>query len=85
VRAISPAPTAVYLHLDLDVLDLAEAHVNVYGAAGGPTGRELCDLVSEVVRECPVRAVSLTAYDPAFDPDDRVPPIALELLGRLGG
>ena len=31
----------------------------------------------------PVRAVSLTAYDPAFDGDDRVPPIALRLLRTL--
>jgi len=58
--------------------------VNVYGAAGGPTGGELCDLVSEALRECPVRAVSLTAYDPGFDAEGRVPPIALELLRRLG-
>jgi arginase len=84
VRAVSPAPTGVYLHVDLDVLDLAEAHVNVYGAAGGPTGGELCDLVSEALCECPVRAVSLTAYDPGFDAEGRVPPIALELLRRLG-
>jgi len=85
VRAISPAPTGVYLHVDLDVLDLAEAHVNVYGAPDGPTGLELCDLVAGVARSCPVRAVSLTAYDPGFDSAERVPPIALELLRRIGG
>jgi arginase len=83
VRAIAPAPSGVYLHVDLDVLDLAEAHVNVYGAPGGPTGRELCDLVVELRRECPVRAVSLTAYDSGFDPEGRVPPIALKLLRGL--
>jgi arginase len=85
VRAISPAPSGVYLHVDLDVLDLAEAHVNVYSAPGGPTGRELCDLVADVAGSCPVRAVSLTAYDPQFDPDGRVPPIALDLLTRIAG
>ena len=27
-----------------------------------------------------MRALSLTAYDPGFDPEGRVPPIALDLL-----
>jgi arginase len=84
VGAISPAPTGVYLHVDLDVLDLDVARVNVYGATGGLTGQELGDLVGVVCRAAPVRAISLTAYDPEFDTDGRVPPIALELLGRVG-
>ena len=31
-----------------------------------------------------MRALSLTAYDPAFDPEGRVPPIALDLLRVFG-
>ena len=78
--AISPAPSGVYLHVDLDVLDTEVAHVNVYAAAGGLTGARLADLVGAICRESPVRALSLTAYDPGFDPEGRVPPIALDLL-----
>jgi arginase len=84
LAAISPAPTGVYLHVDLDVLDVGAARVNIYGAPGGPGGAELADLVGTVCRESPVRALSLTAYDPGFDAEGRVPPIALDLLRVLG-
>ena len=80
VAAISPAPSGVYLHVDLDVLDTEVAHVNVYAAAGGPTGAQLADLVGAICREAPVRALSLTAYDPGFDPEGRVPRVALDVL-----
>jgi arginase len=82
LAAITPAPSGVYLHVDLDVLDVDEARVN--GAAGGPRGAELADLVGTVCRESPVRALSLTAYDPGFDPEGRAPPIALDLLRIVG-
>jgi arginase len=80
LAAISARAERRLLHVDLDVLDSDEARVNVYSAAGGPSGTELADLVGTVCRESPVRALSLTAYDPGFDPDGRVPPIALDLL-----
>jgi hypothetical protein len=35
------------------------------------------------MRAFPVRAVSLTAYDPAFDAEGRVPPIALRVLRTI--
>jgi arginase len=78
--AVDPQPTGVYLHVDLDVLDAARATDNVYAAPGGVDGDELHTAVAAVLRECPVRAVSLTAYDPSFDVDGRVPPIALRAL-----
>ena len=37
--AIAPAPTGVYLHVDLDVLDIDEARVNIYALAGRPDRR----------------------------------------------
>ena len=39
--------------------------------------------MAALLRTFPVRAVSLSAYDPAFDPEDRVPPIALRLLRTI--
>jgi arginase len=83
VGAISPAPSGMYLHVDLDVLDSEVASVNVYAAPGGPSGGELCGMVDGLLRDGRVRAISLTAYDPAFDPDAQVPPIALDLLRVL--
>ena len=85
VRAFEPEPTGIYLHLDLDVLDEAVAPVNVYHAPGGITGEQLADIAEAMCREAPVRAVSLTVYDPDFDPEGKVPPIAMEVLRRIAG
>jgi arginase len=80
VKAIKPDVSGLYLHVDLDVLDVGTARVNVYGAPGGLVGAELQSVVRGVCDESPVRAISLTAYDPGFDADQRVPPIALDTL-----
>ena len=80
IGGLEPKPTGVYLHVDLDVLDSEEAPVNVYSAPGGLSGDQLEALVSGVLERHPVRAMSLTAYDPDRDPGGRVPPIAMRLL-----
>jgi arginase len=83
VRALEPPPSGVYLHLDLDVLDLAEARVNRYSAPGGLTATELEGLARAAVGELDVRAISLTAYEPELDPDALVPPIAIRVLSAI--
>jgi arginase len=83
LRAVVPTITGLYVHLDLDVLDLGVAKVNLYGAPGGLDGDELDGLLDALMRTFPVRAVSLTAYDPAYDVEGRVPPIALRLLRTI--
>ena len=83
LEAVEPMlPSGVYVHVDLDVLDPADGRVNIYSAPGGVQGH-LDEIVSELLERLPVRAPSLTAYDPEADPDGRVPPIALGLLRRL--
>jgi arginase len=72
--------SGLYLHLDLDVLDRDEAPVNVYSAPHGPSAGQLEARVGELLERFPVRAVSLTAYDPECDPDGKVPPIALRVI-----
>jgi arginase len=76
-------PSGVYLHVDLDVLDPEDARVNVYSAPGGVRAAQLEAIVGELLERLPVRALSLTAYDPEADAGGRVPPIALGLLRRL--
>jgi arginase len=83
IDGLEPEPSGIYLHVDLDVLDSDQATVNVYSAPGGLSADELEALVTAVVERHPVRAMSLTAYDPERDPDGRVPPIAMRLLGAL--
>lgn len=85
VDAMEPAPTGLYLHLDLDVLDSEEARVNIYSAPDGLSAGELTTQVRSLLDTRPVRAVSLTAYDPECDSEGRVPPIAMGLLEVVAG
>ena len=80
VSALDPAPTALYLHIDLDVLD---AEVNVFSSPGGPAEAELEALVGALLGDPRVRALSLTAYDPACDAAGRIPAVAMRLLSAV--
>ena len=84
VGTMNPAPAGVYLHLDLDVLDVDEAPVNIYSVGGGLSAAQLEAQVRSVLEQSPVRAFSLTAYDPECDPEARVLPIAMRLLEIVG-
>jgi arginase len=81
IAALEPEPSALYLHVDLDVLDPEqEAPANIYSAPGGITAEQLAARVEQVLRTGSVRAVALTAYDPGCDAEGRVPLIANRLL-----
>jgi arginase len=75
IAALEPQPSALYLHVDPDVLDPEqEAPANIYSAPGGITAGQPAARVEQVLRTGSVRAVALTAYDPRFDAEGRVPP-----------
>jgi arginase len=74
---------AVYLHLDLDVLDLSVGIANAYSAAGGPSAEELMAVLRSCLAKLPIRAVALTAYDPDFDPAGTVAEVAAGLIEVL--
>jgi arginase len=84
VDGLVPAPSGIYVHIDLDVLDSEQVPVNVYSAPGGLSGSGLSGLLEALLHESEVCAVSLTAYDPERDPEDLVPPIAARLLSLVG-
>ena len=69
----------VYLHLDMDVLDLSEGKVNAYSIPGGLIASELKQAIQEIGAAFRIRAAAITAYDPTFDPDGTVARIAVEL------
>jgi arginase len=62
-----PEPTALYVHVDLDVIDSADLHANSYASAGGLSVDQLIGFFRIVARHLPVAAASLTALDPACD------------------
>ena len=73
----------LYVHLDLDVLDPAEARVNQFAAPGGLTVAQVVEAFGVIGRHRPIAAAALTAYDPAHDPDDRALNAAFRLLLEL--
>ena len=66
----------VYVHVDLDVLDVSEARVNQYACAGGLSRSRLAELIAAIRARFTIGTLALTAYDPSFDPAGLVPPIA---------
>ena len=75
----------VHLHVDLDVLDAAEARANHFASRGGLTVRELADTVGMVVSRCSVVSLAFTAYDPSFDADGSILAAVVRALEVLGG
>jgi arginase len=73
----------VYLHVDLDSLDVSAARANQYAAAGGPSLERLCECVTAVCERFTVAAAALTAYDPAFDDGDRTLAAARTIAGVI--
>jgi arginase len=77
IHGIRPQVSGFYVHIDLDVID---GGVNVYSVPGGLGGGELERLLASLLKSFPVRAVTLSAYDPDYDPESHVAKIAVHLL-----
>lgn len=73
----------VYLHIDLDVLDESVARVNQYACPGGLTTERVLDLIRDIGSSFHIGAAALTAWDPSYDPERRVPPIARSIATAI--
>lgn len=62
---------ALYLHIDMDVLDPKEARANSFAAPGGLTTKEVLGAITYAARRLPIVAAALASYDPAHDADGR--------------
>jgi len=72
-----------YLHIDLDVLDPAEARVNQFAAPGGLTSTELLGIVSLVRERFTLCAAAITAYDPEYDEGEKAVRAAVAVIREL--
>jgi arginase len=72
-----------YLHIDLDVLDPAEARVNQFAAPGGLTLAELLEVIGLVRKRFALGAAAITAYDPDYDHDDNAVRAAVAVIREL--
>ena len=73
----------VYLHVDLDVLDPAEARANEYAAPNGLSLSALEDVIRMVGEEFIISAAALTAYNPACDEEGRALGAGLRLMHAI--
>ena len=72
-----------YVHVDLDVLDAAEARVNEYAAAGGLALPDLLACIDAVATHVPIGAAAITALDPAADADGRALAAAIAVIEQI--
>jgi arginase len=63
------AGAALYLHVDMDVVDESELRGNAYAAPEGLSVETLIGLISTAAGEGRLAAAAVTALDPACDPD----------------
>jgi arginase len=70
----------IYLHVDADVLDAAPARANGFAPAGGLTRGEVLACVEAAMARFPVAALTVASYDPAYDREDTVMNVALDIL-----
>ncbi len=73
----------VYLHIDLDVLDIAEARVNRFSCPGGLKLAELLEIVRFVTSHSILAAAAITAYDPAYDEGVKAVQAAVQIISLL--
>ena len=73
----------VYLHIDLDVLDVSEGRANQFACAGGLMRLQLLEHVRTVGTHFHIGAAAITAYDPTCDPEQRIPPIVAEIIDTI--
>jgi len=73
----------VYLHIDMDILDMQIARANVFAAPGGLSVQEVIDAIQLIKNRFTIRACALTAYDPAVDPEGRVGAAGLKFAAAV--
>lgn len=81
-RSLSGA-AAVYLSLDIDVLDPAFAPGTGTPEGGGLSTRELLELVRGIFRHLPVRAADLVEISPPLDPSGITAWAALKVIYEI--
>jgi len=75
----------VYVHVDLDVLDLEEGRANRHASSGGLSLEELTQALRFVGQVFNIRGAAITAYDPACDPRGKIGKRAVLIARTIEG
>jgi len=73
----------LYIHLDTDIINPAEAPAMNYPAAGGPSARELQTVMKHLNRTEKIAAISVSTWNPKMDEDGRSRNLCMGLLNTL--
>ena len=76
----SSGATRTHLHLDLDVHDPSILRANKYATPGGPSPDQVKQAICGIARSQPLTGLTVTAYDPTYDPEHKMPPAVAGLL-----
>ena len=84
LAALAPLAARAYVHVDIDVLDLAVAPGVDFPSPGGLTPEEVVAATTVIAAALPVAGLSVTSYDPSRD-DARGTTLAtgIDLMCRL--
>jgi arginase len=83
LEGLSQRVQRVYLHVDLDVLDVSVGRANPYAASGGPDVDTVLIVISETFSRFKVEAAALTAYDPRVDATAGIAAAARKIAARI--
>ncbi|TIW04931.1 MAG: arginase family protein, partial [Mesorhizobium sp.] len=73
----------VHMHVDLDVHDPEKLQANRYTTPGGPAPEQVRMAMCGLAGPLTIAGLTISAYDPAFDPKGDVPPLVGELVVDL--
>src|SRR5262245_40516748 len=77
LAALAGRVQKIYLHMDLDVHDPADAPANTYYAPGGPSRAQVREAVERIGARFAIAGAALAAYDPSVDPEGRTADAAI--------
>ena len=73
----------LYIHLDMDIINPAEAPAMGYPAAGGPSAGDLQTVMKHLKRTEKIAAISVSTWNPKMDEDGRSRSVCMGLLNTL--
>ncbi len=78
--AIRRSVEKIYVHLDLDVLDIDVAAANIFAVSGGLTIEDVEYALSQIGGNIRIAGTTLSAYDPAADTNGAAAAAAIRLI-----
>ena len=75
--------TPIYIHLDMDIVNPADAPAMNYPAVGGPSAEGLQTVMKHLNRMKKITAISVATWNPKMDDDGRTGSVCMGLLDTL--